>query len=535
MNNSGNNPIPLGASSEHPYNRYRFKYVPCERDPIFAGMIYRQSTNPSGMPGVRLCREDMSPYMVMGETRRSITTEKGFRTVRANCGVREGRWYYEVTINRGGEPTVDGHDGAHVRLGWARREATLQAPVGFDAYSYGIRDTTGESVHMSKVSHFGAEPFKTGDVIGMYISIPPDGNQNMFFKNRRLRKPFSFKGQLYYESTDYSPTTPYIEMAEYEATPSKENLPVPPCPAIFPGSKIIVYKNGVCQGVMCNDLLALLPIEKNAKEKEQIRFDDGTLGYYPAISVYRGGLATANFGPDFKFPPSSDPEAEAEGRQHHDRASPKSARTWRPMSERWDELLVEESLIDLVDEVELWASLQGDDDDSITVTTLRARSSKKGTAASKRKNRKLNSSSLQHEVGSQAGETPRSGDVEETSLQSQDTTADEGGGDDNDDVEMESAVEDEDGRGRGSIKNGGDDGDGQRRSDSVDDLQMDEDMQTDEAMLYSRQEDDEEDDEHEEDEYASSHVGGGDEDEEDEEDEDDIETDVNSPSSKSYN
>ncbi|KAF9431085.1 hypothetical protein BGZ94_009471 [Podila epigama] len=351
-NNTGNTLAPFSTSNEHPYNRHRFKYVTCEPDPLLQYMLYRQCANPV-LSGVRLSREDMSPYMFIDDECMTITTEKGFRTVRANCGVREGRWFFEVTIDKGGEPRYEGRDGAHVRLGWARREATLQAPVGFDAYSYGIRDTTGEKVHMSRVIPFG-ESFKTGDVIGLYISLPPDVSGLTMFKHRRLRRPFMFKGQLYFESVDYSPTKRYIEMAEYEATPVKTNMePVTP-PPVIEGSKIIVYKNGVCQGVLWEDLHALLPIEQNEKEKEQLLFDDGTLGYYPAISVYRNGTATANFGPDFKFPPGQDPEAEAEHR-----TTMTEENIWRPMSERWEENLIEECLIDLVDEVELWVSEQG--------------------------------------------------------------------------------------------------------------------------------------------------------------------------------
>jgi COMPASS component BRE2 len=205
---------------------------------------------------------------------------------------------------------------------------------------------------MSRVTPFG-EPFRTGDVIGLYISLPPDGNEKSFFKHRRLRRSFNFKGQLYFESVDYSPTKRYIEMAEYEATPIKTNIDKPIPPPTISGSKIIVYKNGVCQGVMWQDLLSILPIEQNAKEKDQLRFDDGTLGYYPVISVYRNGTATANFGPDFKYPPSKDPEAEAENRR-----ITAEQNVWRPMSERWEEKLIEECLIDLLDEVELWVSEQ---------------------------------------------------------------------------------------------------------------------------------------------------------------------------------
>ncbi|KAK3828764.1 MAG: hypothetical protein J3Q66DRAFT_323520 [Benniella sp.] len=353
---SGENIAAFSTSTEHPYNRHRFKYVTCERDPLLHYMIYRQTANPV-LPGVRLCREDMSPYMLIDEECMTITTKRL---------PNEGKWYYEVTIDRGGEQRFEGRDGAHVRLGWARREATLQAPVGFDAYSYGFRDTTGEKVHMSRVTPFG-ESFKTGDVIGLYISLPPDGNEKTFFKHRRLRKPFYFKkGQLYFESVDYSPTKKYIEMTEYEATPVKTNLEKPIPPPIIPGSKIIVYKNGICQGVMWQDLLALLPIEQNASEKDQLRFDDGTLGYYPVISVYRNGTATANFGPDFKYPPSNDPEAEAE-----DKAITTEQRAWRPMCERWEEMLIEECLIDLVDELELWVSEQANQDRGLQSTAAK--------------------------------------------------------------------------------------------------------------------------------------------------------------------
>ncbi|KAF9921887.1 hypothetical protein BGZ65_010000, partial [Modicella reniformis] len=117
----GENLAHFSTSNEHPYNRHRFKYVTCELDPLLQYMVYRQTANPI-LSGVRLCREDMSPYMLIDEECMTITTEKGFRMVRANCGVREGKWFYEVTIDRGGEQRFEGRDGAHVRLGWARRE-----------------------------------------------------------------------------------------------------------------------------------------------------------------------------------------------------------------------------------------------------------------------------------------------------------------------------------------------------------------------------------------------------------------------------
>ena len=54
--------------------------------------------------------------------------------------------------------------------------APLDAPVGFDAYSYGLRDQNFHKLHMSRPKEFVDVPdasFVTGDVIGLLISLPP--------------------------------------------------------------------------------------------------------------------------------------------------------------------------------------------------------------------------------------------------------------------------------------------------------------------------------------------------------------------------
>lgn len=38
----------------------------------------------------------------------------------------------------------------HARMGWARREASLDVPVGFYGYSYGITDIRFETIHRSR-------------------------------------------------------------------------------------------------------------------------------------------------------------------------------------------------------------------------------------------------------------------------------------------------------------------------------------------------------------------------------------------------
>jgi hypothetical protein len=58
--------------------------------------------------------------------------------VRATHGVHSGRYYWEAIIME----SIDQE--AHIRLGWSMRQGELQAPVGFDRYSFGYRDVNGK-------------------------------------------------------------------------------------------------------------------------------------------------------------------------------------------------------------------------------------------------------------------------------------------------------------------------------------------------------------------------------------------------------
>ena len=111
------------------------------------------------------------------------------------------------------------------------------------------------------------------------------------------------------------------------------------------------------------DMLAFLPPSSKPPNQAGARegFDDGSLGYYPAISVFRGGAAEANFGPQFWFPPpelavdediemvdSSDikinPVTKKQIAGQHSKL--------RPMSERFNEQIAEDIVFDLIDEGE---------------------------------------------------------------------------------------------------------------------------------------------------------------------------------------
>lgn len=100
-----------------------------------------------------------------------------------------------------------------------------------------------------------------GDVIGFYIYLPP--------------KPKEEKKE------------------EAPKTPSKVEEP-----KVLPGSSITFFKNGVSQGVAFKDIF-----EGSIFLVEKLKFK-GT--YYPAASLYMGGIVKFNFGPHFHFPPNLD-------------------------------------------------------------------------------------------------------------------------------------------------------------------------------------------------------------------------------------
>lgn len=335
-----------------------------------------------------MCYEDAAAHVYFDSTARQVTTDKGFRMARANVAVREGRWYWEckVThgIRKGQEGDVKSAGGVpHVRMGWARREASLDAPVGFDAYSYGIRDVTGEKVFMSRPKDFfpPGEPIEEGDVIGLEIQLPSErlhrnvvtGNYNPAVDPHeegqaaqtpegpnivRDRVPIRFKAHTYFEKIEYHSTKELEDLmnpspAVSGGSMSEANFgPLHPKPAMrtLPNSHIRIYKNGKLMGTAFENLLGFLPPASKPMPQVGARegLDDGMLGYYPAISIFRGGAAEANFGPDFWFPPPG-----YVGSSDQNSASDGGAKI-RALSERYQEQIAEDIVYDVIDEVDFW-------------------------------------------------------------------------------------------------------------------------------------------------------------------------------------
>ena len=333
---------------------------------------------------------------------------------RSNVGAREGRWYWECKILSGVKPSesriASPSSGGHVRLGWARREASLDTPVGFDAYSYGLRDVAGQKVHMSRPKDFvtPASDFCEGDVIGMEITLPSlsfhrkivDGTYNKAVDVSddvdpphpaeapniiRDRLPIRYKNQIYFEAFEYYPTKELEDLmnpvpvvsstttgsAGGNAGPPAQPSPNHPIPALrtLPFSSIRVYRNGHYVGEPFSQLLSFLPPASKPQQQLGSRegLDDGLLGYFPAVSVFRGGAAEVNFGPDFWFPPpgleikpkgDSDGDIDMIGGGHPaEPVTPASGLSapLRPISDRFGEQIAEETVYDIIDEVDFWA------------------------------------------------------------------------------------------------------------------------------------------------------------------------------------
>lgn len=390
------------------YNKKSYHYLHCIADPAFPSSFYYRQTEPEPY-GAHISFEDAATYMYMDQSGRHITTDKGFRSARANVAIRQGRWYWECKITRGtiksdAGGNVESH--GHVRMGFARREASLDAPIGFDAYSYGIRDVQGQKVHMSRPKDFfpPGEEIREGDVIGLEIQLPSEQLHRKVVQGQynpavdlideeeptaeaanivRDRIPIRFKQHIYLEKIDYHTTkeledlmnpSPVGPSGTIGSRPGDKPNPNHQVPALrtLPNSCIKIYKNGQLMGTPFTDLLAFLPPASKPQAQVGARegMDDGMLGYYPAISVFRGGAAEVNFGPQFWYPPPGLLDADGDGDGDVDMvdvdadtvqvALPPSASLnnkldkVRSVAERYDEQVVEDVVADVVDEVDFW-------------------------------------------------------------------------------------------------------------------------------------------------------------------------------------
>ncbi|XP_037296593.1 set1/Ash2 histone methyltransferase complex subunit ASH2 isoform X4 [Manduca sexta] len=284
-----------GYPTEHPFNKDGYRYILAEPDPHapfrqefdesnewsgkpIPGWLYR-----SLCPGiVLLALHDRAPQLKISEDRLAVTGEKGYCMVRATHGVSRGSWYWEASVEEMPE-------GAATRLGWGRRYANLQAPLGYDKFGYSWRSRKGTRFHESRGKHYSAG-YGEGDTLGFLVVLPNSVNTKYTPNTYKDRPLVKFKSHLYYEDKD-------------NIQESLSNLKP------LPNSKMYFFKNGECQGE------AFVDIYQGC--------------YYPTVSLHKNVTVSVNFGPNFKYPPAIEYQ-------------------YRPMSEKAEEAICEQTMADLL-------------------------------------------------------------------------------------------------------------------------------------------------------------------------------------------
>lgn len=176
--------------------------------------------------------------------------------------------------------------------------------------------------------------------------------KNTFLENGVQREmiPIKYKGELYFEEYEYTGSkkmehllNPVTVFGEH-AIPDKERFQ----PAKLPQSSITLYVNGENRGKPFENLFAFLPpaseqkAARNAKQKrnQDDRFaidnDDGSLGYFPMVSCFRGGAVMLNTSSNVWKVPSSIQEAIDKG-------------DIKPYGMRFKEKITEDIVNDLID------------------------------------------------------------------------------------------------------------------------------------------------------------------------------------------
>ncbi|KAH3899125.1 related to COMPASS component BRE2 [Saccharomycodes ludwigii] len=226
---------------EAPLNKRNFIYSPCQANPLFTKLKFvttEYAIENDDIGGLSLTDKSDEIYLTENNFFHQCTVPKkyGWRSIKSEVAIKEGLCYFEIRILH------NDNINSNIRFGISRREASLEAPIGYDSYGYGIRDKTLESVHCGKLKTFSKYKLslKKGDIVGVLVKLPTmeqQLEQCLLFKDKQLQKytiknprkklskqqeferdlllncdpsdilrdqiAIRYKNQLYFEATDY--------------------------------------------------------------------------------------------------------------------------------------------------------------------------------------------------------------------------------------------------------------------------------------------------------------------------------------------
>ncbi|SCU88172.1 LADA_0E08614g1_1 [Lachancea dasiensis] len=322
-----------------PLNRRCFVYTPCAANELFKTLKYATSEYPFEKAGFNYM--DRADDLAVAENRNDMVGVQeplGWRTARCDACIKEGTAYWELEVLKDGGLEIPPGGSVkslkdklnsvpHVRFGVSRREASLECPVGFDIYGYGVRNFSMESIHDGKLAQvLPTGHIKAGDRLSFVLHLPTvqeQISQAQSFTEAKLNALSSYaesttegpvkkrakklgrefqkdllrdqdytnvirdqiairyKNQLFFEATDYVKTT----KPEYYTSDKRERHEF----YSLRDSYLKVYLNGKELGSAFENLKPFLPPFSELKYNEKLYFNH----WRNEIST---GVATENIG-----------------------------------------------------------------------------------------------------------------------------------------------------------------------------------------------------------------------------------------------
>jgi Set1/Ash2 histone methyltransferase complex subunit ASH2 len=97
----------------------------------------------------------------LAEDRLVASGDRGYASVLATHGARNGRWYFEVS--------VEGEEG-NFRVGWSSRKTRFDFPIGSDIFSFALSHCGARVVQAYRAPYSPCR-IKSGDILGCLIDL----------------------------------------------------------------------------------------------------------------------------------------------------------------------------------------------------------------------------------------------------------------------------------------------------------------------------------------------------------------------------